>query len=82
MRNHLYANPCASYYGNSEMVTHCAHRMYLVMRLIMWVVGLFGKLLQFMHMMENQIWQFIQAGVFFHCLITKLPNQILNRIHT
>ena len=43
MRDQLYANACASYYGNSETVTQCAHRMYLVMRMIMWLVGVFGK---------------------------------------
>ena len=43
MKDQLYANACASYYTDSEVVANCAHRMYFIMRLFMWLVGLFGK---------------------------------------
>ena len=43
MKDQLYANACASYYGDADLVAQCSHRMYLFMRLFMWLIGVFGE---------------------------------------
>ena len=43
MRDQLYVNACTRYYGDADLVTQCSHRMYLIMRLFMWLIGVFGK---------------------------------------